>query len=127
MPWLISISLDLFGGAVKNTILIVAVLALTGCATRVKVTGAYAATLSNSDVEQIKRIVYAYHNTHYHAITIDAVSRDHVEVMTLRMGTPNETTTMIEAARHGQTWKYHKRSALPPHEPGVDDSNPIEI
>jgi hypothetical protein len=106
---------------VKNTLLIVALLTLTGCATRLKVTGAYATTLSSADVEQIRRIVYAYQDTHYQAITIDAVSPDHVEVMALQLGRPNETTTMVEAVRHGHTWRYHERSALPPKESSVSD------
>jgi hypothetical protein len=105
----------------KNRIAIVALLALTGCATSVKVTGPYAKALSNTDVKQIKGIVYAYHNTHYHQIMIDAVSRDHVEVMTLKMESPIDTTTMIEADRHGNTWRYHKRSALPPRESSTAD------
>jgi hypothetical protein len=108
------------GPSLKNTIAIIALLALTGCATRVKVTGPYATALSNTDVEQIK-IVYTYRNTHYQQMTIDAISRDHVEVMTLKMESPIETTTMVGAVRHGQTWRYHKRSALPREESSVAD------
>jgi len=89
--------------------LAVAALLLTSCATHFEVTGRYAATLSDEDVQGIRRLAATLHVGRA-VITVDAVGRDRVHVEERRYDGEGRRGSGFFAVRRGSAWHVDERS-----------------
>ncbi|HYJ04484.1 MAG TPA: hypothetical protein VEX43_05080 [Chthoniobacterales bacterium] len=95
-------------------LLILVALLFTGCATRVAVDGRYAATISQTDVEEIKQLIAGFEGGRYEFIGITAYARNTVEIGTIQIRGSTTTDRTLEARRRRRGWHLHKRSDPPP-------------
>jgi hypothetical protein len=91
--------------------LLVAVLLLTSCATRIQVAGRYAATLSDTDVRQISRLATFPHIGRT-VVTIEAVRPDRVRVREQRYDEQGYRGTTLYVDRRGNTWHVAENTEI---------------
>jgi hypothetical protein len=89
---------------------IVVTLLFTGCATRIAVEGRYAESISQTDVEEIKRLIAGFEGGHYEFIRITAYARNTVEVVSRQTRGSSTTDRYLDAHRRRQGWYLQKRS-----------------
>jgi hypothetical protein len=97
-----------------SRLFILVALLFTGCATRVALDGRYAATISQTDVEEIKGLVAGFEGGRYEFIGITAYARNTVEIVTRQLRGSAETVRYFDAYRRRRGWHLQKRSDPPP-------------
>ena len=81
-----------------------------GCATQFQISGPYAASLSESDVQQIRRL--AYTRTHYQYIRVEALGPARVRLDKTRLEGSSTISTDVYAERRSGTWTVVERPAI---------------
>jgi hypothetical protein len=87
----------------------VAAFLFVSCATHVQVTGRYATSLSDNDVQQIKQLAAKAH-VGLTVVTIDAVGHDRVHVEERRNNGEGYEASGFFVLRHGGTWRVDEKS-----------------
>lgn len=84
---------------------------LSGCVTPpLQVTGRYATSLSDADVQQIKQLVAAHPDLGRSLRTIEAVRRDRARVEAGRYSGSGWLGTSFFVVRRGETWHIDEHS-----------------
>jgi hypothetical protein len=94
---------------------ILVALLFTGCMTRVALDGRYAATISQTDVEEITRLVAGFEGGRYEFIGITAYARNTVEIVTRQVQGSVPTVRYFDAYRRRRGWHLQKRPDPPPN------------
>lgn len=89
--------------------LVLAALLLTSCATKIQITGRYAASLSANDVQQIRRFAAIRHIGRT-VITVNAISCDRVHVEERRYDDEGWRGSGFFVIRRGGTWQIDQHS-----------------
>src|SRR5262245_58204047 len=89
-------------------------LMFTGCAARVAVSGRYAQTISQGDIEEIKQLISGFEGGRYEFIRISAYARNCAEIATTQIRGSATTDRYLEACRRPRGWHLQKRSDPPP-------------
>ena len=84
--------------------LVAMALLLSGCVTRLQVTGPHAATLSDSDVRQIRRLAYIRPHIGRTVIALQTIRPDRVYVETRHYSDAGWSGVSFFAIRRGSTW-----------------------
>jgi hypothetical protein len=92
--------------------LIIAAFLLTACTTAVRVRGPYAASLSHTDIQQIRRVAVTSPHFGHTIITLDALQRDRVLVQSREYQDSGWSGIRMYAIRRQARWQVDEHSPI---------------
>ena len=102
-------------GLMRHSYLLVALL-LTACASRLQLRGPYAASVSETDLAQLRQLRLP---DYYRAIGVTAIARHHVKIWAGNHTEKIPSWREFDAFRYGPTWRIVIPAERPPPPPGA--------